>query len=373
MFKARTIFLIGFLCLFLVGCAGSQHTPLIWFIYENAETARNGIATINPVTRQERVLFEAPSGVRINAGTKPRSPRLSPDGQKLAYVTISNDRHAIWIMNADGSNPRKLSDDYADAGFFWLNDNQLVLMGHPKPNPYANLLQGEVSLFDLPSGTTMSLIVGNATLPCESDELSVRQLEWEISDNKGSFLALGHPVVQDGTLQMIQDREINLSTVPGRVNSCTSWTDAKEKIAFLVGERLVYDLYFTDDGGKTTKQLTRLGHDYDQAFVWTPALSPDGNWVVFRAELGEAHSQQLPIGTQVGLVRTDNSSLVFLGEWGVYQAPLFWSPDNRYVATIMVPQQGQNPPGEIYLIDVEKKTTIQLTSDGQSKIVFDWR
>lgn len=372
--KLGGIFLMWVLYLCQVGCAAPHPIPVIWYTYENVKTNRNGIATINPVTRQERVLFEVPTRVRINAGTKPRSPRLSPNGQKLAFEMLDvDDRSAIWVMDADGSNPQKLSKEYYDAGFFWLNDDQLVMMGHPEPNPYGNLIQGEVSLFDLPSGILTPLIVRNVTLPCYADELSVRELEWDISDNKGSFLALGHPVVQDGVLEMIQDREINLSTVPERVNSCTSWTDAQEKIAFLVGERFVYDIYFTDDGGKSTKQLTRLGQDYDQAFVWTPALSPDGKWVIFRAELDRPRSHLVPIGTQIGLVKTDGSASDFLGEWGVYQAPLYWSPDSRYVATIMVPQTGDKPPGEIYLINVEKKTTTQLTSDGRAKVVFDWR
>lgn len=372
--KLGAIFLMGILNLYQVACAAPHLIPVIWYTYENAETARNGIATINPVTRQERVLFEAPTGVRINAGTQSRTPRLSPNGKKLAFVTIDvDDRSAIWVMDADGSNPRKLSKEYDDAGFFWLNDDQIVLMGHPKPNPYANLIQGKVSLFDLASDVTTPLTVKDVTLPCYADELSVRQLGWSVTNIKGTFQAIGHPEVRDGELRIVRDREINLSTLDEVAGGCASWTDAKEKIAFLVAGRLIDDIYFTDDGGKTIKQLTHLGKDYDQASVRTPALSPDGKWVIFRAELDHPRSHLVPIGTQIGLVKTDGSASDFLGEWGVYQAPLYWSPDSHFVATIMVPQQGETLPGEIYLIDVEKKKTMQLTSDGQAKVVFDWR
>ncbi len=51
----------------------------------------------------------------------------SPDGKQIAYGTYTND--ALWLMNADGSNPRAIAhptgapDDVQWGDYLWSNDN----------------------------------------------------------------------------------------------------------------------------------------------------------------------------------------------------------------------------------------------------------
>jgi len=58
--------------------------------------------------------------------TENRYPRYSPDGTKIAFYSQPRvGPPAIWLMNSDGSNVRKVSPDYAE-NFDWSPDGQLL-------------------------------------------------------------------------------------------------------------------------------------------------------------------------------------------------------------------------------------------------------
>jgi len=48
------------------------------------------------------------SGVALNF-----HPRISPDGKLIAFVSDRRGQNNLWVMNADGSNPRAVFNDLA--------------------------------------------------------------------------------------------------------------------------------------------------------------------------------------------------------------------------------------------------------------------
>lgn len=364
----RQLIQVGLLLLSISACAAPVSQSVIWYTYQDTQTGKSGIATLDPMVKRERILYTAPSGHGIVSAS------LSPLGNRIGFtLRNSEDERSIWVTNADGSEPRKISDDFFNAGFFWLNNDQVVRMIVSEPDYHINLRDGHVSLFDLTSGEITPLTANDLSLSCYADGLSVRQFGWPITDIAGSFLAIGHPEVHDSELQMVRDHDITRPNDLGSMGGCASWTDNQEQIAFDFWRGQVSDYYFSEDGGKTIQRITDLGKDYDDAFVSFPALSPNGKLLIFQARLDQPRSPLVPIGTQLALAKTDGSLLTFLGQWGAIDAQLYWSPDSRFVATNQVPRIGDYPLGEIYLIDTENGGFIQLTSDGHAKNIFDWR
>jgi hypothetical protein len=69
------------------------------------------------------------------------APAFSPDGAQIAFTRISvkwrpthghDDTYEIWVMGADGSNPRKVADGTTP---YWSNDGKLLSLAQtPGPN-----------------------------------------------------------------------------------------------------------------------------------------------------------------------------------------------------------------------------------------------
>ncbi len=57
-----------------------------------------------------------------------RHPRWSPDGKKISYFSVKKGKSTIWVMNSDGSQKRKLTSDSDSARqASWRNDSKRLV------------------------------------------------------------------------------------------------------------------------------------------------------------------------------------------------------------------------------------------------------
>lgn len=65
------------------------------------------------------------SGVALNF-----QPRISPDGQTIAFITDRKGQYNLWVMNADGSNPRAVFTDLNATAFepAWTPDGRFIVV-----------------------------------------------------------------------------------------------------------------------------------------------------------------------------------------------------------------------------------------------------
>ena len=95
-------------------------------------------------------------------GTPDIEPTWSPDGDRIAY--FSTERSEIWVMNADGSDQRRLFGSKENEGWApaWSPDGaRIAFLRCCSSDPYATVL--EVRVLDLTTGTVQRLHVDVGT------------------------------------------------------------------------------------------------------------------------------------------------------------------------------------------------------------------
>ena len=95
------------------------------------------------------------SGIAINY-----HPRYSPDGKWIAFVSDREGQNNLWIMEADGSNPKSVLID-ADARASqpsWLPDSDYIAFHRLELGPWWKLTSDEIWMVHREGGTGIKLI-----------------------------------------------------------------------------------------------------------------------------------------------------------------------------------------------------------------------
>ncbi len=106
---------LGFLLLFS-GCGSEPPSPVFTPLPEPEHVASPGAQSLVP----REVLFGNPERV---------TPKLSPDGERIAYIAPVDGVLNLWLMDSDGGNPTQLSFD-ENRGiehFVWAENGEHIL------------------------------------------------------------------------------------------------------------------------------------------------------------------------------------------------------------------------------------------------------
>jgi Tol biopolymer transport system component/serine/threonine protein kinase len=275
---------------------------------------------------------------KISDGTSnDEQPALSPDGKQIVFYTKSEKRIGIYVMDADGKNPRKLEGarDYDTAPAWSPDSKRIAFVGY---------------------GDTGGQIVN----VMDADGKNPR--------------ALSTPT--PGTIGML------------------SWTLDGKEIIFRAGDN-GGEIYIMDADGKNPRRLTNTpGYDY------APALSPDGKRVVFSADgnltvmnsdgsglvalegiygIEPAWSPDGKLIAYSGLNENSDRPLTIINADGTGKKVLdvangannYWpsfSPDGRQIVFF----SNRNGDGKIFVINVDGSGLRQLTPDGSDDVYPAW-
>jgi hypothetical protein len=277
-------------------------------------------ATASPLTSQIYVMnADGTNPVQWTSGVENRhyQPAWSPDGRKLAFGVSEGDGYAIYVMNADGSDLRRVVPSSPSAwGPVWSPD-------------------GTTLAFSAGSGQKREIytIAADGTNPRQltANAADVTGLAWSPDGTRIAFASTHEGTSQIYVMQSDGTNPMRL-TKTGANDRNPAWAPDGSRIAFdsdRDGTSQIYVMH--PDGTAQTRLTTSPGPDL------APAWSPDGQWIMFTSRRdGDSDLYQM---------HADGSALTNLTHspamdeaWGA------WSPDGQRIAFAAQAARPMPPP-----------------------------
>jgi serine/threonine protein kinase/WD40 repeat protein len=243
-----------------------------------------------------------------------RYPRWSPDGRWIAYQRGDNVRFDIFVVSANGGEPRQLTHDRnIMSGLAWLPDSTGVVYGSSRGYtvPYLSPLRLWEARLD---GVTRAITPADVWYeqPDVHDSGLIAAARMRMRFDLWRF-----PFGRDATDNVRQATPITRQT--GQVLTPTAAPDG-DQIAFLSDSGGHANLWVTSTRTGDSRQIT---FEDDEVSVGAPVWSPAGDAIAFVSSKGLT-------GFEFGVwvVNADGSNLRNLARSGLGMA---WSPDGRFV------------------------------------------
>jgi TolB protein len=222
----------------------------------SVRTGETEIFLIDPATGDARNLSRSPN-------SEDRYPMWSPDGKRVVFTSNRDgDAFNIFVMDADGKNVRKLTQEKEPAVCYfptWQGDGKRIIFGLDRSG------KGLIASV-APDGSDFRIIADGRD-PCISPD--GKKIAFTTQVGKGFCVFV---MDADGkNVRQLTTHEDEIGAV------CPTWSPDGKKILYSdqVGEAL--EIFVCDADGKNQKQLTSLGK-----ISSSPGWSPDGQWISFR-------------------------------------------------------------------------------------------
>ena len=239
-----------------------------------------------------------------------RLPAWSPDGKKIAFVSNRNGGYIqIWVIDADGKNPIRLTDGLEDTYPDWSPDGEKILYDAYLEDH--DLAPGGIFVMDA-DGNNKTLLTHEGG-----------QASWSPDGKKIAFLSgrddkVNHIYVMDadGHHQIQLTHDFVHKRLP-------SWSPDGKRIAY-VGKHLIWMM---DSDGENQRQLTKEIPDEH------PTWSPDSKSIAFQTwDVARELAIYLVDVTngEVNVLQQDPGSWDYQPDW-LYPGGLSVSPEGSRI------------------------------------------
>jgi len=221
-------------------------------------------------------------------------PRFSPDGREIAFTSDAGGGDNLWVMNADGSDPRQVTDeDFRLLNNPWWTPDGRFLAARKHYTTTRSLGTGEIWIYHRDGGSGVAIIE-------RPDERHQKEQGEPALSPDGRYLYFSKDVTPGGTFQYAQDSNA------------------------IVYEILRHDL----ETGHTESFVSGAGGSV------RPTPSPDGRWLAFvRRIRGESalFVKDLESGRERPVYEGLETDLQEV--WGVHglYPNMDWTPDSREI------------------------------------------
>jgi Tol biopolymer transport system component len=233
-----------------------------------------------------------------SVGSVPPSP--GPSEGKIAFVSNRDGRAEIYVMNADGSNVRRLT--YTPGG-----------------------LASQAPTWS-PDGRKIAFISGG---------------DWDGDGHIGLGLC-----VMDSDAGNVREIRLNINLPIGYINNL-AWSPDGTRFAFVGPDptHTNFDVYTMSIDGSDVRKLTT-----DSKSAWTPSWSPDSKYIAFSSTHDPTDLRDIYI------MNADGSNQQWLSNAPPFSSEPAWSPDGTRLAC-------QADYNDIWVMNSDGSNQIKLTND----------
>ncbi len=286
-------------------------------------------------------LFNSNNSIAINADAKDSHVLSGSTNSKIVYTSDEDGDHDIYIMDPDGENRIKLTQNLdSDQGAVWSPDGNKIAFKSDRDGDF------EIYVMNY-DGSNVIQITNNTAHD--------QGISWSPDGTKLSFIndSDGDMEVYTIDLDGLVLRKITNNDVR---DSHTSWSPDGAKIAFACdrgGDLDVCLVYLVD----LTEQNLTSDSTADDA---TPAWSPTGDRIVFRSKRSG--------NNDIFVMDANGSNATQLTTHPADDVGAVWSPD----ATKIAFSSDRNENSDIYIMDSDGGNQINITSSMSAEDDIDW-
>lgn len=284
--------------------------------------------------------------------------RWSPRRDKILYRIWTggkDDLHSLWIADADGSNPRQVTEVLPLGYGEWSFDGQMVAFC-VVPDKYWPETSSVVVL-NLATGESVEL----ARYP-------YHLCGWSPVDNRIAIIKGGdegglHVMKADGS----QDKWLRVN-IAGTVD----WSPDGRRIAFPTDAGVRFDMMWisaVDIESGDVQDLTTSSDRYVRWHITDLAWSPDGRHILYVVDYTttDGFSEE----NALYVLDINSGEEKRLAGHIAWASPV-WSPDGKEIAFVSKMDDPEGQYGQIYKVSVETGQITQLTNNEEAKFWLLW-
>jgi Tol biopolymer transport system component len=285
--------------------------------------------------KKDRSSADRPDSLRLSS--EDWSPSWSPDGQKIAFVSGRNGAPEIYVMNGDGSNQIRLTNNRArDSSPSWSPDGLKII--------FDSIRDGNWEIYTMNTdGTEQTRLTNNQA----NDGMP----SWSPDGTQVAFYSARDGNVEIYSMNADGTNQIRLTDNPA-VDGKPSWSPDGNRIIFHSNRDENWEIYTMNVDGSNQKRLTN-----EPSNDLRPSWSQDGIRIIFdsdRAGKFEIYSMNADGSDQKRL--TNNP--------GNYYPS--WSPDGHKIVFC----SDRDFDEEVYVMDADGSNPVNLTNNAPVNETF---